>query len=104
MAQSSVGHPGGHRGPKVMCSKTWQVKPQSGRCGGLRGVWWGGQGEIAKVGGQHSSRCRRMLASEEFFLPSRVPVMLRLRDQPHLRRKQPEWAGLGGSREETGNS
>ena len=48
-------------------------------------------------------RVQRMLVSEEFFLPSWVPVMLRVRGQPHFRRKQPEQAGLGGSWEETGN-
>lgn len=51
VAQSSVGHAGGHRVPRVMCSKTQQVNPHSGRCGGLRGVYVGlvGRGRLLKL-------------------------------------------------------
>lgn len=51
VAQSAVGHPSGHRGPRVMCSKTQQVNPQSGRCGGLRGGCAGvvGRGRLLKL-------------------------------------------------------
>lgn len=49
-AQSSVGHPGGHRHPKAKCSNTRQVKTPSRQVWRVTKSGWG-EGEAAGPGG-----------------------------------------------------
>ena len=70
VAQSSVGHPGGHRRPKAKCSILGRSKPQAGKYGGFRRVAGVKEG-LPALAGQHSSWWRRRQVSEGFFFPGR---------------------------------